>query len=72
MKFTIEEINQAWIEFNRPKWIADKREFDPEQVEQGIINVDNLQSVQQVYRTDFISWLVSWKTNKRQKKVTKK
>lgn len=56
MKYTIEQINEAWIAFSKPLMLID--EFDDHQ---KIDWSHSYQSeIKQIYRTDFISFLVEF------------
>lgn len=70
MKYTIEQINEAWRVFIEPKWMVNKREIDPKELKKGFIETDNIQAVNQVIRTDFISFLIAYTYGKT--KVVKK
>ena len=60
--FTIQEINDAWIEFCQPKYlVARKDEITEEDIKAHTTIKYDYVMPKQVFRTDFISFLIARK-----------
>ena len=62
LTFTIQEINDAWIEFCQPKYLVSKKDGIIEEYigKHTLIKYDSAMP-KQVFRTDFISFLIAQK-----------
>lgn len=61
MKYTIEQINEAWIAFNKPLMLIDGKNTIELDDHQKIDWSHSFQSnIEQIYRTDFISFLLEF------------
>ena len=69
MRYTIEQINKAWIDFNKPKYFMYKREIKDEELAKGIIEYSGKEELQIIQRQDFISYLISYFSSQLTKKT---
>lgn len=72
MKYTIEQINEAWVFFNKPFYFVDSRKVSDEEIAKGIIEYSGKGQLQIIPKTDFISFLVGFFTKKGVSKKTNK
>jgi hypothetical protein len=60
--FSIDEICEAWLEFNKPYWIVDNaRHITPEELKPGMIIRGSEMHQIPINYGDWIPFLVKWK-----------
>ena len=61
MKYTIEQINEAWIKFNQPMFLIKKgMDVDGEMLSKGVISSEDMERLEIIPKGDFISYLIGY------------